>query len=917
MAARPAETEWATAVLPGGGTTYADVAGMDAGVATLDAATITTQLPTSGTVPPGTSALGFRYNTAGFYIQSRPTTANTNAANVLMATLQNDSGSPITSLVIAYDYGISDLQGAGTDELPGLYAYYSLSGAPGSWISIPALSGSDTAGNVTATIDLSATPWSAGSTMYIVWADDNDEGQSDTGRTLDNVVFVPGNVVIPLSVNLTAPTDGQVLAAPADVTITATTAGSTPATSVSFYTNNVLFTTLTAAPFTATLTALPLGTYAIRAEAVNGVDPAAVSTTSTITVREEFVLYNGGTLSENFDGMGTAGTVTPIGWYVGAALPATTLSVTVGDGSAAASGTVNGWNYGTSGDGDRALGTAPTGGDRNMVLRLKNTTTSSMVSFEIHYDGETWRTYTNQLGILTNYVSFDLGTTWIPTTFDYTPVAQSEPGTQGAVNGNDAANRIANIGGIVAAPVPVGPGGVVYVRWNDFNEGGTDGGLAIDNFTFVGTFEQFQPFAVLTAPADGAAFAEGAPITLSAIATMNNPIASVDFLHDGLLIGTDTTSPYSAVYSNATIGTHTLTAIANDTLGNFIIATNTVQITVNPNVPPSLTFTNPEPDLAYLVGTMVSGLSVSAADTDGSIVRVEFYDNGLFRVSDTNSAYSFDLCDITAGDHNIMAVAVDNLGARGTNTFFFVATNPPDISVIVANSQEWKYFDLGTDPGATWNTLGYDDSSWSNGVAELGYGDGPGRPERTVVSFGPSSTAKYAATYFRKKFDVADPNAYTNVVLNVLKDDRCIVYLNGTLVYHDITNVPIDQVTFQTYTPGTLSDDGTVYQVTNLPPSALVAGQNILAVEVHQDAAGSSDISFDLMLWGQAGATVGPKLFIAPGPGAGEITITWTGGGTLQESDAIVGGTWTSVSSTGTFSTSTAGKAQRFYKLIP
>src|SRR5262249_30085276 len=41
-----------------------------------------------------------------------------------------------------------------------------------------------------------------------------------------------------------------------------------------------------------------------------------------------------------------------------------------------------------------------------------------------------------------------------------------------------------------------------------------------------------------------------------------------------------------------------------------------------------------------------------------------------------------------------------------------------------------------------------------------------------------------------------------------------------------------------------------------------VPGPNILAVEIHQDAANSSDISFDLMLWGEGPQS--PALTITP-----------------------------------------------------
>ena len=54
--------------------------------------------------------------------------------------------------------------------------------------------------------------------------------------------------------------------------------------------------------------------------------------------------------------------------------------------------------------------------------------------------------------------------------------------------------------------------------------------------------------------------------------------------------------------------------------------------------------------------------------------------------------------------------------------------------------------------------LAFNDSGWSTGPAELGYGDAPeGRPEATVVSFGPNAGAKYITTYFRRAFTVSNP----------------------------------------------------------------------------------------------------------------------------------------------------------------
>src|SRR5678815_5544864 len=91
----------------GDATIYFDNASMDAGVAMRSAASINTPLPSSGTVNPSTSILGFRYNTGLRAIQTRPTTGtapNNCAATLLLATFQNDTGGNRPSVVLSYDF---------------------------------------------------------------------------------------------------------------------------------------------------------------------------------------------------------------------------------------------------------------------------------------------------------------------------------------------------------------------------------------------------------------------------------------------------------------------------------------------------------------------------------------------------------------------------------------------------------------------------------------------------------------------------------------------------------------------------------------------------------------------------------------------------------------------------------------------
>jgi hypothetical protein len=84
----------------------------------------------------------------------------------------------------------------------------------------------------------------------------------------------------------------------------------------------------------------------------------------------------------------------------------------------------------------------------------------------------------------------------------------------------------------------------------------------------------------------------------------------------------------------------------------------------------------------------------------------------------------------------------------------FVAAPP---TTLVAMGSQWSYLDDGTDQGTAWTEMNFDDSGWSSGLAELGYGDGD---EATEIDFGGDIDAKITTTYFRHSFSVVDPTKF-------------------------------------------------------------------------------------------------------------------------------------------------------------
>ena len=227
----------------------------------------------------------------------------------------------------------------------------------------------------------------------------------------------------------------------------------------------------------------------------------------------------------------------------------------------------------------------------------------------------------------------------------------------------------------------------------------------------------------------------------------------------------------------------------------------------------------------------------------------------------------------------------------------------------------WKYLDNGTNQGTAWEDSTFNDNTWSAGPAELGYGDGD---EATVISFGPSSTNKYITTYFRRKIFIPNAAVYNSYKLNLVRDDGAVVYVNSNEVWR--SNMPTGTITSSTFASSNVAGSAeSAVNTTTIGNANFVSGWNTIAVEVHNDAVTSSDISFRLELIGLLAPT-NPVTVNAPN--GGELwypntvkNITWTNlslsGNVKIEFSTNNGSTWTTISST------TPASAQTFAWTVP
>lgn len=164
-------------------------------------------------------------------------------------------------------------------------------------------------------------------------------------------------------------------------------------------------------------------------------------------------------------------------------------------------------------------------------------------------------------------------------------------------------------------------------------------------------------------------------------------------------------------------------------------------------------------------------------------------------------------------------------------------------SVLIPRNAQWRYLDDGSDQQSAWRGNAFDDSGWKSGMAELGYGD---RDEETLLGFG-DPARKFTTYYFRRAFTIAPGVVISGLQMELVRDDGAVVYLNGSEVFRD--NLPEGEITSATLATDSISGAGeSDFLTVSLDPSVLVAGNNVLAVEIHQDHPAGSDVSFNASL---------------------------------------------------------------------
>jgi hypothetical protein len=264
------------------------------------------------------------------------------------------------------------------------------------------------------------------------------------------------------------------------------------------------------------------------------------------------------------------------------------------------------------------------------------------------------------------------------------------------------------------------------------------------------------------------------------------------------------------------------------------------------------------PALSFIEGTTSagSGLTVFTADNNvgSGADHVNFKlasEGGTIGLFDPNSA-SID--SILYGPQTLNIAQGRSPNGAALVAFFAPTPGldnpvPGSSSVTTTNlipiTQVWKYNQTDTTEPASWQTTAFNDTgvNWKSGGALLYVETATlPAPKTTALSLGTPERWTY---YFRTHFTFTGDPAKAVLKLKTVIDDGAVFYLNGTEVYR--LGMPTGAIVYTT--PANRNVPDAVYEGPfTIPSTALVTGDNVMAVQVHQTGLTSTDIVFGMTL---------------------------------------------------------------------
>ena len=180
---------------------------------------------------------------------------------------------------------------------------------------------------------------------------------------------------------------------------------------------------------------------------------------------------------------------------------------------------------------------------------------------------------------------------------------------------------------------------------------------------------------------------------------------------------------------------------------------------------------------------------------------------------------------------------------------------------LIDGNTKWKYLDTNEDPGTredlqSWTKAIYNDPSWKEGAGSFGAKNGKiadlggGYTPKVLLNQYQDNGDNIPAYFFRTKVNIENLNDIKSLTGKIVYDDHAIIYINGVEVYNSASSVEADNSTNMYYSssahqdaPGVQEFDISGDTLSNLIGNEILTqGENVIAIELHNDRSSSSDI---------------------------------------------------------------------------
>lgn len=160
---------------------------------------------------------------------------------------------------------------------------------------------------------------------------------------------------------------------------------------------------------------------------------------------------------------------------------------------------------------------------------------------------------------------------------------------------------------------------------------------------------------------------------------------------------------------------------------------------------------------------------------------------------------------------------------------------------IIKSGAQYSFFKGRQNPSSStdWAQYSFNDQAWVSGATPFWYGDGVNGTQLTDMQ------NSYSTVYLRKKININSLSNIDKVSLFINYDDGFNLYVNGQLLISE--NAPIAPV-YNSFATAQHEFGDFENFIFTVDASKLVAGDNIIAVQVFNASLNSSDVHFDMSL---------------------------------------------------------------------